>query len=379
MANQVFANTMEVSCKAASGKSVCAFPDVCFTPPQTPATPPGVPIPYPNTGMASDCTSGSKSVKISKQEVMLKNKSYFKRSTGDEAGCAPKKGVVTSKNMGKVYFIAWSMDVKVEGENVVRTLDMTTHNHASQGPNTPPMAYFDEVAVVLPEKCRDQAEKANRACRGATKRPKRQTSKGSVDDGMDCTEDCRKEQKCILIPKSQDKQACCHPDTTGHHMIEDHWIKDNPNFSWYRSNRTTPPQSLKLTDAERASGMATIDDAPCVCVNESRFKDEHQEMHNVQGVMEETFVAGGDNHVPAHPSHGWTFGEAKRATINAHEATFSAENPDNECDRDCLEAQIDAFYDTPDDTPLNEPHMQPFKKDGSRETTNRNWKHVGRR
>ena len=40
------------------------FPDVCFTPPQTPATPPGVPIPYPNTGMASDTTDGSSSVKI---------------------------------------------------------------------------------------------------------------------------------------------------------------------------------------------------------------------------------------------------------------------------------------------------------------------------
>ncbi len=39
------------------GQSICAFPDVCFTPPKTPATPPGVPIPYPNTGMASDSTT----------------------------------------------------------------------------------------------------------------------------------------------------------------------------------------------------------------------------------------------------------------------------------------------------------------------------------
>ena len=38
---------------------------------------------------------------------------------------------MTSVNRGKVYFIAWSMDVKAEGENVVRHLDMTTHNHAS--------------------------------------------------------------------------------------------------------------------------------------------------------------------------------------------------------------------------------------------------------
>ena len=122
------------------GKSICAFPDVCFTPPQTPATPPGVPIPYPNTGMASDTTDGSTSVKISGQEVMLKNKVVLQEEHRRRGGCAPKKGVVTSKNMGKVYFNTWSMDVKVEGENVVRILDMTTHNHGFLPGNTPPMA-----------------------------------------------------------------------------------------------------------------------------------------------------------------------------------------------------------------------------------------------
>ena len=147
MSNQVYANNMEVSCKQAAGKSICAFPDVCMTPPMTPATPPGVPIPYPNTGMATDTSDGSTSVKISGQEVMLKNKSYFKKSTGDEAGCAPKKGMITSTNMGKVYFTMWSMDVKVEGENVVRHLDLTTHNHASQIGETPPFPHIDEMMV----------------------------------------------------------------------------------------------------------------------------------------------------------------------------------------------------------------------------------------
>lgn len=135
MANNVFANCREISCKQADGKTICAFPDVCFTPPENPATPPGVPIPYPNTAFAKDTTSGSKHVKISGGEVMLKNKSYFKTSTGDEAGCAAKKGVITSKIKGKAYFINWSMDVKFEGENVVRHLDMTTNNHASPTAN----------------------------------------------------------------------------------------------------------------------------------------------------------------------------------------------------------------------------------------------------
>jgi 5-methylcytosine-specific restriction endonuclease McrA len=155
MSNEVYANMMEVSCKAASGKSICAFPDVCWTPPQTPATPTGVPIPYPNTGMASDCTDGSSSVKVSGEEVMLKNKSYFKRSSGDEAGCAPNKGLLTATNMGKIYFNMWSMDVKIEGENVVRHFDLTTHNHASQiGNEGVPWPHVDRMvpSLDLPKK-----------------------------------------------------------------------------------------------------------------------------------------------------------------------------------------------------------------------------------
>jgi len=154
MSNKVFANMREVACKKASGKSICAFPDVCMTPPQTPATPPGVPIPYPNTGMASDTSKGSKSVKISGGEVMLKNKSCFKKSMGDEPGVAPLKGLVTRKNRGKVYFTMWSMDVKFEGQNVVRMMDLTTHNHMGSMPgNTPPWPYIDGIVPPDPPFC----------------------------------------------------------------------------------------------------------------------------------------------------------------------------------------------------------------------------------
>ena len=117
MGNQVYANGREISCKAADGKSICAFPDVCLTPPPPPAG--FIPVPYPNTGMASDSTNGSRTVQITGKEVMLKNKSYFKQSTGDEAATrSTPMGVVTHTITGKVYFNSWSMDVKVEGENV---------------------------------------------------------------------------------------------------------------------------------------------------------------------------------------------------------------------------------------------------------------------
>ena len=62
MSNQVFANGRELACKAGSGKTICAMPDVCMTPPENPATPPGVPVPYPNTGLASDTSDGSTTV-----------------------------------------------------------------------------------------------------------------------------------------------------------------------------------------------------------------------------------------------------------------------------------------------------------------------------
>lgn len=160
MANDVFANGREISCKKADGKTICEFPDVCFTPPENPATPPGVPVPYPNTAFAKDTTEGSKSVKISGQEVMLKNVSYFKTSTGDEAGSAAKKGMITSTNKGKAYFISWSMDVKYEGKNVVRHLDMTTNNHASPAANgSVPQVETDSQAPSAETDCKEVLEK----------------------------------------------------------------------------------------------------------------------------------------------------------------------------------------------------------------------------
>lgn len=162
----VFANGMEVSSKSMGGKSICQFPDVCFTPPQTPPTPMGVPIPYPNTGMASDTTDGSSTVKIKGQPVMLKDKSSFKQSTGDEAGAAPKKGLLNSKTKGKVIFIAWSMDVKAEGENVVRNLDMTTHNHASPANGAAPTVHVASAALAQFKSCSGEAAKVQEKCSG---------------------------------------------------------------------------------------------------------------------------------------------------------------------------------------------------------------------
>jgi hypothetical protein len=342
VSNQVYANNMEVSCKSAAGKSICAFPDVCMTPPQTPATPPGVPIPYPNTGMASDCTDGSSSVKISGEEVLLKNKSYFKKSSGDEAGCAPMKGVVTHKNMGKVYFNAWSMDVKVEGENVVRNLDLTTHNHGSVPGNSPTWPYLD--AMSGPQKiqaCGDDMKAVEDAC------PKCKTNdhadedcpqvyaKASKNAGY-ADDDCVKAKRCMLVPysKQDNKKGGCCPGQTAHHIVPKHHFPAG-DFPGYKQK-----------------------DAPCVCTEGYSWHREckapfnkadktHPDMHDIQDAFERSSIndvnaaqAAGKSTKGRSADAAMNYGEARDKGVDAHEQIF----PDSACSPGCLEAQINAYH-----------------------------------
>jgi hypothetical protein len=341
MANDVYANGNEIACKAASGKSICAFPDVCMTPPENPATPPGVPVPYPNTGSASDTTDGSRSVQISSKEVTLKNKSYFKTSMGDEAGCAAKKGVITSSNTGKVYFIAWSMNVKFEGENVDRHLDMTTHNHASPMANEgAPMGYIDTMQPEVEKSCSDYIDDESKKCAGA---PVVRSAKGEPA-GVDCSQHpgCKEAKLCVLKPKKQDKSFCCQPGTTGHHLVEAHGFCERgqrgtalPQFSGYKVN-----------------------DAVCVCVEGSRHEDDHGKFHAFQGVRENAAIRLTETGNPSgivvnRPSnYAWTYRDARDAGLDAHEQIFGAKA----CKRDCLKQQLDddhgPFLTNGEDTPL---------------------------
>lgn len=128
MSKNVFANGQEISAKKDNNRSICAMPDVCLSPPSPPAGP--IPIPYPNTAQGSDTSDGSKTVKIGGDEAGLKDSSNYKKSTGDEAATKSLgMGVVTHTIQDKMKHAAWSMDVKFEGKNVIRHMDITTHNH----------------------------------------------------------------------------------------------------------------------------------------------------------------------------------------------------------------------------------------------------------
>jgi hypothetical protein len=149
----VYANDDEIACKAGAGKVIAAFPDVCLTPPSPPAGP--IPVPYPDTSFSKDMQSGSKTVMIKDKEVMLKDQSFYKTSPlGDEAATnGLGAGVVTHVITGKTFFVAWSMDVQFEGQNVDRHTDMTTSNHASPIANAaPPWANISEQTLKDAEK-----------------------------------------------------------------------------------------------------------------------------------------------------------------------------------------------------------------------------------
>ena len=103
---------------------------------------------------------GSKTVKIKNKEVMLKDQSFYKTSPlGNEAATRSfGANLVTHVITGKTYFVMWSMDVKFEGKNVDRHMDLTTSNHGSPPPGTPPKDELEKKDIPVPvtdekEKC----------------------------------------------------------------------------------------------------------------------------------------------------------------------------------------------------------------------------------
>lgn len=314
MGNKVFANGREISCKAAAGKTICAMPDVCFTPPENPATPPGVPVPYPNTGMASDTTDGSKNVKISDKEVGLKNKSSFKKSTGDEAGSAAKKGVITSKNTGKVFFESWSMDVKIEGQNAVRHLDLTTNNHASTPGDTPPWPYADSQSAPSKDPCKTEKKKEKRGCSGCNTREEECKSKK-----------CQKAQQCKFQPYSRSKTKGCCPGQTPHHLIPVHCFM----------GKGEREKALSAQKKYKGCSKYNQNQAPCMCVD-GKTKTPgtmHGKLHKVFDKIEDKHLASTE----PRKAGSWTYKQAKRA------ATESAKKAG--CSAQCTNAQLKHYHE----------------------------------
>ena len=317
-------------------------------------------------------------MKVSGQEVMLKNKSYFKRSMGDEAGCAPKKGVLTSKNMGKVYFTSWSMDVKIEGENVVRNMDMTTHNHGSTS-NTGPQVYLDRMAMANIPGCETERKNVEAACNppeekancpssedvAKAKRSKdllgklakdkpvgnpavlaHETAKEVWNKEMDAfsakvsADPCQKKLRCLLSSYSPKK--CC-PGQTPHHLVEASAFHDEGRGgkTWkdfecggfeYQGRAIFGTEKYKATKA------------PCICVEgESQHQASHKLMHDAQNALTNRMPPGplafcGQSFLSDKTT---TLAQAQTNGVQAVTEVFS----DSGCDPACLETQLKQYHE----------------------------------
>ena len=138
MAVNTGVNKLSVVTKDSNGVTV-AFPDVCKTP--SPCGP--IPIPYPNIARSADSAQASKTVTVQGKPPCLKD-SHFSTSTGDEGGTAGG-GVASSKTKGKAEFVNYSFDVKIEGKNVARAMDLMLHNDK----NTPPAPVLQPPVIAL--------------------------------------------------------------------------------------------------------------------------------------------------------------------------------------------------------------------------------------
>jgi hypothetical protein len=291
--------------------------------------------------MASDTTSGSKTVKVSGKEVMLKDKSYFKKSTGDEAGCAAKKGVLTSVNRGKVYFNAWSMDVKFEGENVVRHLDLTTHNHASKPGQTPPWPFMDSMAVSQ-DPCRKEKANEKDACKNY--KPNKRNGKDACEEAgltggviqshkdakaaefasagawaEDASKNaaanaCVNARRCMLVPwkeKEGGKKGKCCPSQTPDHLI--------PKSSFFK---------VSVEDGEKLDSWPDYDadQAPCMCA------EGGSQWHGSHGLRHSHHKANG-------PGKGKMQSFDKEADLGAKGAAEVFKS--SGCTKGCIKAQLE--------------------------------------
>ncbi|HEX5243346.1 MAG TPA: PAAR-like domain-containing protein [Tepidisphaeraceae bacterium] len=344
MGMEVYANGMSIACKAAAGKTIAAMPDVCLSPPTPPAGP--VPIPYPNTAMASDTTNGSKTVQINSEEVMLKDQSTFKQSNGDEAATKSLgMGVVTACIQGEVAFVAWSMDVKFEGANVPRHLDLTLHNEQSVPANTPTWPYIDAMTMASDHPCAADKKKEEEACKdydphkpgGGSPCPPGGKPGNDQEAEVLATktagDKCLAARRCQLVPyKPTGKQARCCDGQTGHHLVE-----AGSFFGQGRGGKSVPISGNTGYHQNRA---------PCVCVEgTNQYHGTHGLMHAFQSCAAEGTTTDGTLALAQGDpisTRVTTYGTARNQGAGAMTKTF----PQSGCNEDCIKKQLDAYHST---------------------------------
>jgi hypothetical protein len=295
--DNIYINGRSAFHAGSGGKALAAFPDLCLCPPPPPGGP--VPTPLPNNALASDITGCATSVMFCGNPAGHQ-RSYISTSTGDEAG-DPKAGgqgnAVTHTVKGKAYFHSYSMDVRIEGIEAIRHLDITTHNHASPPPGTPPKPMIAK---------RDFAKNGQVEC-----------GKGCVVVAYD--------KGC---PKGRDGQK-----KTPHHIIPKHCFKE------FWNDAAGEPIPLKGWSSYNAKK------APCVCVtgadkaaeSPSGRLLEHGRIHRRMDLSEA--VAALRPGPDGQQGNAWSYSEARDAGVESVN-----KGTGGKCDPACVAAVVDGYH-----------------------------------
>ncbi|NJM82355.1 MAG: DUF4150 domain-containing protein [Tabrizicola sp.] len=178
----VFAATMGFFSKDSGGKSIAPV-DVCFTPPPPPTGP--ITVPYVNLTFATDLKDGSRTVKADGQPTAIEDKSSTSKSSGDEAGSQPPKGVASANNTGPGKFATWSFTVKIEGLGVDCMGDQVIQNTNGSVMNCIDPAALVQFAAALfkLDMLKPCTESYDQSCR-----PPRNAAQRDEVNGKECWE-----------------------------------------------------------------------------------------------------------------------------------------------------------------------------------------------
>jgi hypothetical protein len=244
------------------------------------------------------------------------------------------------------------MDVKIEGENAVRHLDLTTNNHASDPGDTPPWPYVDGAAIGPGDPCKKEKKKVQKHCSpekdwkkncppapmaphhaaGGAAPDASSPDRPAYDELLNLYEQqqydfarqveenpCLRARRCMLVPKEERKTKgpkgeCCDGQTP-HHVIDGASFTNMPGWGKY--------------DYKAAS---------CVCCEgTNQTTATHGQIHLRTGVQCQDLASQGK----------WNRKTATTAGAKSVRKTF----PGSGCSQKCLEAQIKHSHDQAKDNP----------------------------
>ena len=231
------------------------------------------------------------------------------------------------------------MDVKIEGENAVRHLDMTTHNHNPSVGNSPTWPYADRMAMAEGlDECKKErknvkdnckVEKGNVKCpcgadAGAIKRaknmPKGDNKNAALRKAFTGYADCMKDDECDSTAKcmlSEKKPSSCCPPQTPHHIV--------PGSQFVKEGTSTP---LNQTVKDYK-----YDKGPCICVEgENQTQGSHGGVHFETATQTKAMFPPPD--APFGGGERWTCGEAEEVGAAAVHKEFP------QCSQECIQAQL---------------------------------------